>query len=62
MKSDQRGPYLHPDHDWWRDEMGKTMCQGCGEQRLVQTITDARGIEAFCQVCSRHWWVEKKVG
>ena len=60
MKPDPRGPYLCPDHDWWRDERGKDMCKGCGEQRLVQTITDYLGVQCFCQVCSRSWWLEKK--
>ena len=59
MKTTPRGPYLDPDHDWWTSEMGKTMCRGCGEQRLVHTITDARGVQAFCTVCSRSWWLVK---
>jgi hypothetical protein len=40
--------------------MGKDMCGGCGEQRLVQRVTDAQGIQAYCCVCSRSWWVEKR--
>ena len=59
MTTEKPGPYLDPNHDWWRSEMGQTMCQGCGEQRLVHTITDARGVQAFCCVCSRDWWVRK---
>lgn len=40
--------------------MGKGMCRGCGEERLVHAVTDFRGTQHFCQVCSRSWWVVGK--
>jgi hypothetical protein len=48
--------YPGPNDDWWIVGPGKGMCKSCGEERLVTKVQDFRGIQMFCQVCSRSWW------
>ena len=45
-----------PKDDWWTIGPGKGLCRKCGEERLVTEVTDFRGVQMFCQVCSHHWW------
>lgn len=37
--------------------MQELTCPKCQETRLVHRIDDARGQQAFCQVCSHAWWI-----
>jgi hypothetical protein len=47
-------------HDgWWQTREGRKMCRDCGEERLVEPITDARGTQHTCKVCGHAWWVEE---
>ena len=32
-------------------------CPKCGEDRLVTIVTDARGRQGVCDVCSHDWWL-----
>lgn len=48
--------YPPVEHDWWKSEMGQRTCRKCGEDRLTHSVTDFRGEQVFCQVCSHAWW------
>ncbi len=56
--TEPRARYPPPDDDWWRSEMGKQTCRGCGEDRLTHSIVDGWGEQVYCQVCSRSWVVK----
>lgn len=45
-----------PEDDWWICEQGQKTCKKCGEDRLTHTVTDFRGQQVFCSVCSHSWW------
>ena len=45
------------EQDWYASGPGRSMCKKCGEEKLVQEIADARGVQNFCMVCSHSWWV-----
>lgn len=38
-----------------RTVRGQGHCDRCGEDRLVDTVTDARGVRGYCTVCSHEW-------
>lgn len=46
--------------DWWVMQNNELMCPKCHETRLMETVTDFRGIQAFCNVCSFHWYLVGK--
>lgn len=40
-----------------RTTKGEAYCGRCGEERLVEVTTDARGRHAFCNACGHKWEV-----
>ena len=45
------------EQDWYATGPGRSVCKGCGEERLVHQVADSRGVQNFCQVCCRSWWI-----
>ena len=48
-----------PDQDWWTLSKSQQprLCKNCGEERQVEEISDFRGTQGFCAVCSHSWWL-----
>lgn len=38
-----------------RSVRGGDYCDRCGEDRLVDRVTDTRGVRGYCAVCSHEW-------